>query len=168
MTRLHHELLRRDAEANGMPLESPGERRTIFALLDLLVLEGVYPALSPGVDIPIERRARSFVDPSRNRSVSDRIQEVSKDSAEHDIFKSIVEGLLNVLHKRDYSLEEQLIYKKEPWRRNKGIESMVRERCLVDLIAGCGQLAFDPKAVADIREQWKTNFTELTDRFVFN
>ncbi|KAI5798955.1 hypothetical protein EDC01DRAFT_649849 [Geopyxis carbonaria] len=161
--RLHHELAERDAEANGMPLESPGERRTIFALLDLLILEGIYPALSPGVDIPIERRARSFIVPSRNKPVSDRIQEVAEDDVVKNIFKSIVEGLLNVLHKGEYSLEEQSIYKKEPWRRYKGLESMVRERCLVDLIAGCGQLAFDPEAEIDNREHWKAKFTELTD-----
>ena len=44
-------------------LYEPNNRRLVFGLLDLISLEGVYPQLSTGVGVPIERRLKSVLPP---------------------------------------------------------------------------------------------------------
>src|SRR5690606_29155909 len=51
-------------------------------------------------------------------------------------------------------------------RAYKGLEGMVRERALVDLLAGCGELAYNPDFEGEGQEEWQTEFEELTHRSV--
>lgn len=154
LRRIHAELSERDSTANALRLERPGERRTIFALLDLLILEGIYPSLSPGVGIPIQRRARSFVVPSQVPAAVGRVTEI--DTADTELLREIVQDLSDILQPTPETAGSGY----------KGIEGMVRERCLVDLLAGSGELAFNPDLAEDSQKKWKNVFRSLTEGLV--
>ena len=146
-------------------LERPGERRTIFALLDLLVLEGIYPSLSPGVGIPIERRARSFVLPQymARPMPTIHVQEIYRDV---QLLGRVVSGLLSVLGPGEESRSIPKDWKSP--RGYPGVEGMVRERCLVDLIAGCGELAMSPETREENQAAWKEKLSKLMEGLVPN
>ncbi|KAH0609059.1 uncharacterized protein H6S33_001287 [Morchella sextelata] len=114
-------------------LENATDNRTLNALLDLLVLEGIYPSLSPGIGIPLSRRARNFVIPASRG----RITEV-EDRRDVQLLGSVVEGLLEALGSGGAAARS------------------MRERCLVDVLAGCGELAFGPGDGGEgEREVWR-------------
>jgi hypothetical protein len=113
-----------DKSVETPTLYEPRIRRTMYGLFDLVSLEGIYPLLSPGVGIPLERRVKSVLPvgviarqalPSNNedRSVV-LLQEVV----------DCLEGIC--LNKRT------------------GLGPICQERVLVDLISACGELAFGP------------------------
>jgi hypothetical protein len=150
-----------------MRLERPGEHRTIFSLLDLLILEGIYPSLSPHVGIPIERRARSFVIPRHMMTAQTprtRVEEVNQNIK---LLGKVIEGLVGVLSPEAQDAVNQSAPKdlKAP-RGYKGIEGMVRERSLVDLIAGCGELAYNPELTTSDQAVWRAKFGNLVDGLV--
>lgn len=127
-------------------LENATDNRTLNALLDLLVLEGVYPSLSPGVGIPLSRRARNFVIPASRG----RITEI-EDRRDVQLLESVVEGLLEALGGGGPAARA------------------VRERCLVDVLAGCGELAFGPDAGsegAEGKEMWSRRWWGVVERLV--
>lgn len=115
------------------------DARTVVCLLDLLVLEGIYPSLSTGVGIPIERRARNFVVPATRK----KVQEV-EDGRDVEMLGRVVGGLLGAM------------------KDAVGVGKTARERCLVDVLAGCGELAFEGEGT----EEWKGRWGELVDRSV--
>lgn len=121
------------------------DARTTTCLLDLLVLEGIYPSLSHGVGIPLERRARNFTLPAtaaaRNKG---RVQEI-EENKDVELLGEVVAGLIGVME------------------GGEKVGRTVRERCLVDVLAGCGELAFmDGREPA---EQWKERWGKLIDRY---
>lgn len=161
LSRIHNDISAQQAAApGGTRLESPNERRMISALLDLIVLEGIYPALSQGVGIPIERRARSFTLPSLITNGSARVEEVI--DPDHELLGTIVGGLQPLL---EASNTPQATEKsRDPWsRRFKGVEGMIRERCLVDVIAASGELAFNPQCAEHERRARIESFNKLLD-----
>jgi hypothetical protein len=132
------------------------------------VLEGIYPSLSPGVGIPIERRARSFILPQQMTTPipTTRVQEVGENQ-NIKLLGKVIDGLIGVLSLQDQGTTDRDAY--NIWkslRGYKGIEGMVRERCLVDLIAGCGELALNPKHGGVSRETWKEIFSNLIEGLV--
>lgn len=157
LLRIHKEIRVRDLEPVASRLENPGERRTIFALLDLVVLEGIYPSLSPGVGIPIERRARSFVLPQQ-LSAPVQVQEVNQ-HRNIELLASVVYGLIGVFGAQDGDAHG--IWKSP--KAYQGIEGMVRERCLVDLIAGCGELALNTEHEGPEQPAWRERFSGLIE-----
>jgi hypothetical protein len=179
LLRIHKEICERDSDPSGMRLERPGEHKTIFALIDLLILEGIYPNLSPHVGIPIERRARSFVIPPHMISASSETQtssssRVAKVTQNPEILGQVVDGLMSVLSplkSEDVAINKGTMPKDlkdlKARRGYPGIEGMVRERVLVDLIAGCGELAFNPEhAAGGDQAAWKEKFSNLIDGLV--
>ena len=93
-------------------------------LLDLLSLEGIYPFLSPGVGVSIERRVKSVLQgglvtrpsPVEGAGHQDKV-----------LLGGICEGLCVIM--KDEGI---------------GLSASLQERTLVDLIAGLGELAYAP------------------------
>jgi hypothetical protein len=168
LLKVHREICQRDLQPIELRLESPAERRTIYALLDLLILEAVYPSLSHGVGIPIDRRARSFVLPNQlvrpQNSSKVRVVEENRDS---ELLRKVVEGLISVLNTPDERLavQDTATTGVLPPRGYPGIGGMIRDRCLVDLIAGCGELAFNPREDSGAGE-WEVKFSRLIEGLV--
>lgn len=154
---LHAQISEEQSTApSGLRLESPNERRIVTALLDLIVLEGIYPALSPGVGIPIERRARSFTLPSLITKGSSRVEELVE--PDRQLLGAIVDTLYKLL------APSSTYQSAESWsRRFKGVEGAIRERCLVDTIAASGELAFNPECPDDQRRELTASFLKFLD-----
>ncbi|KAA6406754.1 MAG: hypothetical protein FRX48_09477 [Lasallia pustulata] len=128
---LHRALLSSpDSSSFSKTLQSPSSRRLVDGLLDLISLEGIYPCLSPGVGIPIERRVKSVL---RGGFVA---KPVAKESGDQIILAEIVDSLHPIVKEG-----------------SKGLGLALRERTLVDVIAGAGQLAFDPSEAAQQRHR---------------
>lgn len=163
LLKIHNEICDRDSAPVEKRLENPGERRTIFALLDLLVLEGIYPSLTFGIGVPIQRRAGSFVLPNQITppDPSARIEVIGIDRKEVllvnviQFFVGIVENSSRVTIYRDFKSGKSV-------QGYRGIEGMLRERCLVDLLAGCGELAFNPTRNVSCRNTWRDKFNNIT------
>ena len=104
-------------------LYNSGNRRVIDGLLDLISLEGIYPALSPGVGIPIERRVKSVL----QAGVSARhVAEIGyEEGSDLRLLKEVIDNLSKIVLAGD-----------------KGLNHAIRERSLVDVICGCGELAY--------------------------
>ncbi|RPA89344.1 hypothetical protein L873DRAFT_665712 [Choiromyces venosus 120613-1] len=140
---------RTSTNSTGQQLVSPAEVRVVVCLLDLVVLEGIYPSLTRGVGIPIERRARSASLPGfATGRGKKRIEEV-QDRKDVGLLKLVVGRLLELLGGDDDNVA------KGDLLRRAG------DRVLVDVIAGCAELAFNPEN-GDTGE-WKERFRVLID-----
>ncbi|MCJ1268086.1 hypothetical protein MMC22_007972 [Lobaria immixta] len=122
-----HEDLSRTAKSSdtSKPLQSPSQQKTVDGLLDLISLEGIYPFLSPGVGVPIERRVRSVLQGGL----------VSKPSPANDGAAQEDRSLLAEICDGLYGITQG---------EGGGLTSSLQERTLVDLIAGLGDLAYAP------------------------
>jgi hypothetical protein len=89
----------------------------VYRLLDLILLEGVYPSLAPGVGIQPERQKRS--------RLCNKYAKPQKD--------------LNVLIPILYETLNDIAFGEEG-----GIKSLVRDRVLIDVIAAHADVAFSP------------------------
>ena len=144
-----HEGLSQTAEEADSPnaLQSSSQQKTIDGLLDLISLEGIYPFLSPGVGVPIERRVRSVLKGGL----------VSKPSPADGGAAPEDKGLLARICVGLYSVTKG---------GGRGLTSSVEGRTLVDLIAGLGELAYAP-LIRDQKsaEQHDLMIRELLDRY---
>lgn len=124
------------------------KRKTVDGLLDLISLEGIYPSLSPGVGIPIERRVKSVL---RNGVVTR--PSPSGDGPQIQGQSLLAEICLSL----DKILEDGV-----------GLASFVQERTLVDLIAGLGELAYSHSVESvSSRSIYSRRLKELLNRYVF-
>ena len=96
------------------------QRRLVDALLDLILLEGICPYLSPGVGVPIEQRVRSIF---QSGFVASPQRDISPASSN---FVSII-----------------LRLSKLATNGSKPVSSEVLDRNLVDLVAVRAQLSFE-------------------------
>lgn len=125
-------------------LQSSSGRRTVDGLLDLISLEGIYPSLSPGVGIPIERRVRSIL---QGGVVTQLVTEAQGGG---DLLVEVIDGLYPVVKEG-----------------GSGLGLALRERTLVDVIAGVGQLAFDPSESTQRRQKrYGIVFKVLLEQYV--
>lgn len=145
-----HEGLSQSIEGSSSPkpLQSPSQQKTVDGLLDLISLEGIYPFLSQGVGVPIERRVRSVL---KGGLVSK--QNPKDDGATHQdksLLAEICDGLYSITN-----------------GEGRGLTSSLQERTLVDLIAGLGELAYAP-LLQDQRseKQHDRMLRSLLDRYV--
>ncbi|KAF8536211.1 hypothetical protein BDD12DRAFT_851933 [Trichophaea hybrida] len=92
-----------------------------------------------------------------------RVQEVGENQ-NIELLGKVIDGLIGVLSPQDQGTTGHDTHNiwKSP-RGYKGIEGMVRERCLVDLIAGCGELALNPEHNEVNRAAWKEKFSHLIE-----
>ena len=143
-----HRAIKEDTSAASNLTEDLSKRKTIDGLLDLISLEGIYPCLSPGVGIPIERRVTSVL---RNGIVTRPSS--SGDGPQIHAQSSLAESCL--------ALDEIL-------KDGVGLASRAQERILVDLIAGFGELAYSHYIEsASSRNIYSSRLKDLLDRYVF-
>ncbi|EWC47944.1 hypothetical protein DRE_02826 [Drechslerella stenobrocha 248] len=100
----------------------PRDQRTILGLTDLILLEGIYPNVTPGVLPPLDRRTKS----------SGYFSQIQNAVADGD--------------RRDRSLLEAIVDALEPILASDSneVSDAVRERLQMDIIACLGELAFSP------------------------
>ncbi|KAI9754692.1 MAG: hypothetical protein M4579_004597 [Chaenotheca gracillima] len=104
----------------------PSSRRTIYGLLDLVSLEGIYPTLSPGVGIPLERRVKSVLPAGVIAKTEDgQVSSIPYQDG-NSLLEVVVDGVFRAFKAASLSMQ-----------------SLVRERILVDLIAALAELAFN-------------------------
>lgn len=116
----------------------------VDGLLDLISLEGIYPCLSTDVGIPIERRVRSVL---QGGVVTQPVMEAQDGG---DLLAEIVDGLYPIVKEG-----------------NNGLGLALHERTLVDVVAGAGQLAFDPSESAQQRhKRYGIVFKVLLEQYV--
>lgn len=124
------------------------DQRVVDGILDLISLEGIYPALSPGVGIPIERRVKSVLQAgvaARHVAEIDHNEDVNL-----DLLKEVVDGLSKVILAGD-----------------KGVNPAIRERNLVDVICGCGELAYGhPYENINQSNEYRVLLEQLLDEYV--
>ena len=129
--------------ASSSPVLEASSRRVIDGLLDLVTLEGIYPLLSPGVGIPLEQRIKSLLPASVTATpAEDAVYSISED----ELLQDSVDALYDIATEGPDDLQ-----------------TIIRSRSLVDVIAGCGQLAFRPENQI---EKYKTVFQRALQEYV--
>ncbi|KAI5291020.1 hypothetical protein KEM54_006648, partial [Ascosphaera aggregata] len=124
-------------------------RRSIHALLDLLSIEGIYPSLSPGVGIPLEKR---IVIALPAGVVARPQQPVTQDASLKNERERLLITILNDLEKilRDQEL---------------GIQRHVLNRTLPDIISGSTELAFNSVTLTSAQQkQYESLFYHVINR----
>lgn len=127
---------------------SPKDQRVIIALLDLLALEGIYPCLAPGVGVPLERRAKAII-PSSSQQLTEPIRKVRQ-----------VRILTEVV----------LLFTKILQGGQGEVFKLLKDRCLVDVLAGCGELGFNPSEddglTPEEKETWRMRWEVMIEGWV--
>lgn len=147
LQRIHTQCFQDHKPPSPVDIFNPNDRRIITALLDLLALEGIYPCLIPGLGVPVERRAKAIL-PSSHTTPQGR-----KGVQETRILVEVIIALLAILED------------------GKGeVFELLRERCLVDVLAGCGELAFNPsykgEHTTEEEASWKKRWNTLIKGWV--
>ena len=143
-----HRATKNEASAASDLTKDLSKCQTVDGLLDLISLEGIYPCLSAGVGIPIERRVTSVL---RNGVVT---RASSSGDGPH------VQGQ-GLLAKTCLALDEIL-------KDGVGLASHIQERTLVDLIAGYGELAYSHSVESTSSDSiYSYELRALLDRYVF-
>ncbi|KAI5301155.1 hypothetical protein KEM55_002040 [Ascosphaera atra] len=108
-------------------LEDARRRRALHALLDLISLEGIYPSLSPGVAIPLEKRVISVL-PAGVVAKQDQPtpEDASKRPSAERLLALITSELGAIL--RDPA---------------EGIQQLILNRSLPDIISASAEVAFN-------------------------
>lgn len=116
-----------DEEDKDPALTDAKRRKTIHALLDLLSIEGIYPSLSPGVGVPLEQRIITSLPTGvvAKHQPTD-VTDASKRREDERLLARILDELDKILR-----TEEQ------------GIQQVVHNRIISDIISGSAELAFN-------------------------
>lgn len=124
---IHEELSKNGTSFGALDkLHNTHHQKIVDGLLDLISLEGIYPLLSPGVGIPIERRVKSVLQGGLVTRASPATDAVSRQDG-IAVLSQICRQLYRILSSN-----------------GAGLGPSVRERTLVDVIAGWGELACAP------------------------
>ncbi|GAD99034.1 protein required for cell viability [Paecilomyces variotii No. 5] len=133
-------------ETEDVALEDAKRRRILHSLLDLISLEGVYPSLSGGVGVPLEKRVISVLP----AGVIAKQSEVPGDSKPRD--ESLLSQILNVL--RDLLFDER-----------PSIQPIIRGRILSDIISGSADLAFNARTLPlEGKKQFREFFENVIEQ----
>lgn len=143
-----HRAVKEDALAASELTKDLSKRKTVDGLLDLISLEGIYPSLSPGVGIPIERRVKSVL---RNGIVTrPSTSGYGPQIQSQSLLAEICQALDEIL------------------KDGVGLAFLAQQRILVDLIAGFGELGHsDSIESMSSRNTFSCRLRELLDRYVF-
>ena len=120
------------------------DQKLTDALLDLVVIEGIYPSLEAGVGVPMERRLKSVL----KGDLVARSLGQGQEAHPHDqqLIRTIIDCLHPILVSRI------------------GLASNVEARMLVDMIAAVGQAAFSPAVSVELRQNYLAMFEILLNR----
>ncbi|KAL9010673.1 MAG: hypothetical protein Q9180_009269 [Flavoplaca navasiana] len=120
------------------------DQKLTDALLDLIVIEGIYPCLEIGVGVPMERRLKPVLKGDFVARPLGQCQEVQ--AHDEKLIRAIIDCLYPILMSRE------------------GLASNVEARMLVDMIAAVGQAALSPAFPNDERERYLEMFEGLLNR----
>lgn len=124
--------------------EDARRRRALNTLLDLISIEGVYPSLSTGVGIPLEKRVLTTLPAGViTKQVPEAAEYKSRNEA---LLQRILSTLINIV------LDER-----------EGIQMIVQGRVLSDIISGTAELAFNPRVASD---EEKKEFQQKFERII--
>lgn len=123
--------------------ENLSERKVLDGLLDLISLEGIYPFLSPGVGIPIERRVKSVIQAG---------------------FATRPSPATGILAHNDERLLPIICIRLHDIAMGRHLDSVFRDRILVDLVAGLGELCYSPLISHDARQEWVDKLNILLEK----
>ena len=125
-----------DDQSSPETVFNPTRKKIVDGLLDLISLEGIYPSLSAGVGVSLERRVKSVL---QGDIVSKPIaQELRCENQDKSLLSEIIHILWPVIE-----------------ARGKGLQPAVEDRILVDIIAGTGELLF--ASPTQLKSQNRTN-----------
>lgn len=135
-------------ETEDVALEDAKRRRILYALLDLISLEGIYPSLSTGVGIPLQQRVISVLPAGVIAKQSD----APSSGKPHD--KLLLDRILLTLS--DITLDTR-----------PSIQPVVRGRILSDIISGSLDLAFNSKSIsAERRDHYQNVASMVIEEYV--
>jgi hypothetical protein len=141
LTALHY-AIRNEESSNSIQIQvvDPSILRTAQDLLDMIVIEGLYPSLSPKVGLLEDRIKRSHLYSSITANFPDL-------------------GVLNEVFSQTLC---SIVFDKGP-----GLSRIVRERHAIDILAANVDLAFSP-ARSDLQKtQFEENLNILVDEYVY-
>ncbi|KAI5295236.1 hypothetical protein KEM52_001969 [Ascosphaera acerosa] len=113
------------------------QRQTVHALLDLISIEGIYPSLSEGVGIPLEKRLISVLPQG---VVARHEQPANEDATARSRREHL---LLDILSHIATILRD----------RRDGIQQLVLSRILPDIISSAAELAFNSRSISTHEKQ---------------
>lgn len=125
--------------------EDAKRRRVIYTLLDLISIEGVYPCLSTGVGIPLEKRVISNLPQG---VVARQAPEMTSDKPRNEV---LLYRILLVF--TSILLDES----------HGGTRSLLRGRVLSDVISAAADLAFNSRQISD---EERLNAQKIFDRII--
>lgn len=122
----------------------------MYALLDLIVLEGIYPFLTPGVGIPIEPRTQSLLQGAMTAGCVDKSRAVQAQNQDLSLLKQVVDQLFSIVQSSENLLR-----------------STINDRSPGDLVSACVDLAFGPRTVdPKTRQSYRVMYQRLLDMYV--
>lgn len=127
-------------------LNHPQSRKIVQGLIDLVILEGIYPALSPGIGVPIEKRLKSIMKGGLVAKPSEELRIPETDR--QFLLVQIVDALVPIV-----------LY-------NGPTSVLVKERMMVDLIAALGDLAYSPLFRIESKDSFISMLDDLFKRSV--
>ncbi|PYH85703.1 protein required for cell viability [Aspergillus uvarum CBS 121591] len=133
------------AEAEDAALEDAKRRRLLHALLDLISLEGIYPSLSQGVAIPLQKRVISVL-PAGVIAQQDQAPAHERPQDE-TILEQIIIALTDI------------VFDPRP-----SIQPVVRGRILSDMISGLSDLGYNSTGLTDDKRlHYRHGLTKLIE-----
>lgn len=124
-------------------LEDAKRQRALNALLDLLSLEGIYPSLSSGVGIPLEKRVLSSLPTG---VIAKTVPEAASDAPRDEVLLNrILTSLLAIWYDQ-----------------HEGIRPMIRNRLLSDVISALSDLAYNSRSLSEAeRVKYRTTLDKI-------
>ena len=111
----------------------------VYGLIDFIVLQGILPSLSP--DVAFARRPRSVLVTAASTSTD----------PDYSLLREVVTNLLSAFSSRGV-----------------GIEPLISQRALPDVISAVAELSFSPNVSESTHMVFKSQYTELLDQYVFS
>lgn len=129
-------------------LEDAKRRRALHALLDLISLEGIYPSLSQGVGVPLEKRVISVLPAGVIAKQSP--MPANTNPQDEALLNEILMTLVDIL-----------------FDSRPSIQPVVRGRILTDIISGTADLAFNSKSLSpDDTARYQKILQRIIDEYV--
>lgn len=136
-----------NAEIKVDALEDAKQRRLLHALLDLISLEGIYPSLSPGVGIPLEKRVISVLPRGVIAKRSPRPEE--SENSNEQLLQHILTVIVDIL-----------------FDHRPSIQGIVRSRILGDILSGSADLAFNPQSFGSVdKNKYRSIFEKIIEEY---
>ncbi|KAL1971341.1 hypothetical protein VTN77DRAFT_293 [Rasamsonia byssochlamydoides] len=133
-----------DPQTQDAALEDAKRRRALHTLLDLISLEGIYPSLSQGVGVPLEKRVISSLPTG---VIAKQAPVFANRPQAESLLHRILTPLLDIL------------LDKRP-----GIQPIVRGRILSDILCGSADLAFNSQSLTqEQKARYQSVFEKIID-----